>query len=1024
MIPTPDRRLRVFVSSTLGELAAERQAARSAIEALRLSPVMFEMGARDHAAEKVYRDYLTQSDIFVAIYWQSYGWIAPDQQVSGLEDELFLVGDKPRLIYLKEPAPERDPRLAAMIERVQRSGVATKNIASRDDLADQLSDDIAHLLFERFSTPGRQLPTGTVTFLFADVEGSTPMLEQFGASYSDLLARFRRDGQDLIERAGGTLVKTEGDGIFAVFPSADVGLRVAIAAQRTYQAYPLPGPLKVRMGLHSGTGVVVDGDYAGLDVHRAARVGSAASGGQILVSSSTRELIREWQVASVTDLGWFELKGISRPEHLHQVNVLDLGTEFPPVRATPSARARTPRQLTPIVGRERDVEAIADVLDEAQLVTLTGPGGIGKTRLAAAVADRIESRFRDGVGFVNLASVDEPARVAETIVTVLGRTIEGTASGEDVIADELKDRHFLLILDNFEQVTSSAPLLRSLLERLPQLRILVTSRIALQLTVEREYQVAPLALPETGADTAAIAASPAVRLLVDRARAVRPDMSINSENGPALASLARRLDGIPLALELAAARMRLLGPADVLKRLTSTLDLGSGAADLPARQRTLRSAIDWSYQALAPSEQLLFARLGIFVDGWTLEAAEEVTGGPEIGDVAAVLETLAAHSLIRLESAPGGEPRMRILGPLQDYARETLGESGALEEMEARHASFYGHKVEAYPRGTGVGLEAWRIRTDLDWGNIRQAIATCISRSDFPALARSVNSLWPLLWIEDRAEEALGWLGVLRPHLDDIELAVRAKTVYVDGFFALEVGEFQRAVDCGFRALELAKAAGDEEQVALSQLLLAGSLPAFGLDDPRIEQFIEDAIRAFRRRADTVNLAYALNFLCSFEAARGNPAAARAAIEEALVLAKEVEALPIEAQSSAALAFVELISGDLDAAERRLVSAMRALETRPSSEVMTYVLDGYGWLALAQGRTIPGLTALGAAEGLRSRVGLRTWPLTAAQITLLAHMADAYDDPDAQAARRAGRELSPAAALAVVTKSVESVAVA
>ncbi|HEX5671720.1 MAG TPA: DUF4062 domain-containing protein, partial [Acidimicrobiia bacterium] len=749
MIPTPDRRLRVFVSSTLGELAAERLAARSAIESLRLSPVMFEMGARDHAAEKVYRDYLAQSDIFVAIYWQSYGWIAPNREVSGLEDELASSGGKPRLIYIKEPAPDRDERLTAMIKSVRESGVATKNIASPDDLADQLSDDIALLLSEQFSAGGRQLPTGTVTFMFADVEGSTPMLERFGAAYSELLVRFRRDGQELIEGAGGTLVKTEGDGIFAVFPSADVGLRVAVAAQRTYQAYPHPGPLRVRIGLHSGTGVVVDGDYAGLDVHRAARVGSAASGGQILMSSSTRELIREWQVASVTDLGWYELKGISRPEHLHQVNVGDLGTEFPPVRATPSARARIPRQLTSIVGREKDIDAVAALVEETRLVTLTGPGGIGKTRLAVAVADRVESRFRDGVGFVNLASVDDPGRVAETIVTVLGRSIEGTASGEDVIADELKDRQFLLILDNFEQVTSSAPLLRSLLERLPQLRILVTSRIALQLTVEREYQVAPLGLPET-ADAAAITASPAVRLLVDRARAVRPDMSITSENGPALADLARRLDGIPLALELAAARMRLLGPADVVKRLTSTLDLGSGAADLPARQRTLRAAIDWSYQTLPRSEQLLFSKLGIFVDGWTLEAAEAVTDGPEVGDVAAVLETLAAHSLIRLESAPGGEPRMRMLGPLQDYARVTLAELGALEEMQARHASYFGQIVDDYPRGTGVGLDEWRTRFDREWGNIRQAISTCIDRADYRGLAHFITALWPLLWLEDR----------------------------------------------------------------------------------------------------------------------------------------------------------------------------------------------------------------------------------------------------------------------------------
>jgi tetratricopeptide (TPR) repeat protein len=356
-----------------------------------------------------------------------------------------------------------------------------------------------------------------------------------------------------------------------------------------------------------------------------------------------------------------------------------------------------------------------------------------------------------------------------------------------------------------------------------------------------------------------------------------------------------------------------------------------------------------------------------------------------------------------------------MLGPLQDYARATLSELGALEEMEARHASYFGAIVDDYPRGTGVGLDEWRTRFDHEWGNIRQAISTCIDRGDYQGLAHFVNALWPILWLEDRALETLGWLDVLRPHLDDLELGVRAQATYVDGFFSLEVGEFQRAVDFGLRALELARAAADEEQVAMSQLLLAGSIPAFGLDDPRIEEFISDAIRTFRRRGDTVNLAYALNFLASFEAARGNPAAARTALEEALVIAKGVEALPIEAQSSAALAFVELISGDLDAAERCLVAALQALEGRPSSEVMSYVLDGYGWWALVQGRTIPGLTALGAGEGLRARVGLRVWPLTAAQIDLFSHIADTYDDPDARAARRAGRELSPAAALAVVT---------
>jgi predicted ATPase/class 3 adenylate cyclase len=984
---------------------------------------MFDLGARDHPPEQVYREYLQQSDVFVGIYWQSYGWPAPGADVSGLEEEVRLAFDKPRLIYIKEPSPNRDPRLKDLIEWIWQSGVATNQISGPEDLAERLTQDMALMLSERFDRTTKNLPTGTVTFVFADVQGSTQMLERFGPAFSDLLGRFRRESEALINQMEGVLVKSEGDGLFAVFPTADLALRAAIEAQRTYLSYPPPGPLSVRIGLHSGQGVVVDGDYVGLDVHRAARVGAAANGGQIVISASTRELIRAKDEASLVDLGWYELKGLSRPDHLYHVAVAGLPAEFPPLQARQSDRSRLPRQLTSIVGRETDIAAVVAMLGKGvRILTLTGPGGIGKSRLAIAVAAEAEALFRDEIAFIGLASVTEPDRVPEAIAAGLGRSIEGSSSAEEVIADELRDKKFLLILDNFEQIVDCAPLLRRLLERLPLLQILVTSRISLQLSAEQEYPVSPLGLPASNAEAATVAMSPAIQLLLTRARAVRPDISVTADNAQPLAEIVGRLDGIPLAIELAAARLRLLEPRDLLKRLSSALDL-AGAVDLPPRQRTLRAAIDWSHQILAQPEQVLLRRLGVFVDGWTLDSAEAITGGNDVGDVGAALDTLATHSLIRLETVPDDGVRMRLLGPIQDYARERLSESGEIAAIEGRHARYFGQTVENYPRGSGEGLAAWERRMSLEWGNIRRAILWCVEASEFETLARMLNALWPMLWQHDRTEETRGWLDALRPHLADLPPDVRAQALYVDGFFAQEVGDYEHAVQRGLETLAAAKAIGNEELGGQARLLVSGSLPALDIEDPRILTSINEAVAIFRRRGDTVNLAYALNFLGSYQATRGELEDARIAIEEALALAEDVEALPIKAQSSAALAFIYLLSGHLDEAERKLSFAVNSLELTPNREIMSYVLDGYGWWALIQGREIAGLTAIGAAEGIRSRVGLRTWPLTTAQIAMLARLADSYEDPDSQAARRAGRDLTAEAALAVVTDNLDPRAV-
>ena len=1007
---TPARRRRVFVSSAVSELAAERAAARRAIEILRLAPILSEAGNDEHER----RPGLGDSDFFVGIYWQGAGPTAFDRGELMLARDLSLAGARPRLLYVKEPAPDRDPRLAAFVERLRRSGETVAEIAGPEDLAEQLIRDLAGLIATRSEAVEQDLPVGTVTFLFADVEDSTGTLERLGEVYTELLARFRRDGDAAVTRAGGVLVQAEGDGLFAAFPTADAALDAAVTAQRVYLSYPPPGPLMVRIGLHSGTGVVVDDSYAGIDVHRAARVADAGHGGQLLVSASARELIRDWGDARVTDLGWYELKGLSHVERLLQVTAPGLPQEFPPLRARPSARARLPRQLTPLLGREADVEAVAALLRSGvRLLTLIGPGGVGKTRLAVAAAEEVAASYPDGVGFVELAAVADADAMADVIVAGLGRSVEGSLGAEDVLVDELDDKRFLLVLDNMEQVVEGSPLLRRLLERLPRLQILVTSRVALQLSAERVLEVAPLGLPAAGAEPAAVAETAAVRLLVDRARAVRPDFAVDADNAAAVAELARRLDGIPLAIELAAVRLRLLEPTDLLDRLSSALDL-AGAVDLPGRQRTLRAAIDWSVRLLSDPQRVLFARLGVFVDGWTLQAAEEVAGGPEIGDVAAALDTLAVNSMIRLESAPGGGARMRLLGPLQEYALESLAEAGELEAMRDRHAAHVVGWVEEYPRTSGGEVTRWRRRIASEWGNVHQALVWCTSEGDHRALARLLVALWPHLWVENRVTETLGWLEELRPHPERLAPEVRAHIVHIDGFFALEIGEHQRALALGHQALAAAETLGEVELAARTRLLLAGILPAFDLHDPDILPLMDRAIATFRERGDVVDLAYALNFQCAYLAATGDMEAARRAIEEALALSADMEALPVHAQSQTALGFVELIAGDPDAAAQHLAAAVAALENSPSREILSYVLDGYGWWALVSGDDIAGLTAIGAAEGLRDRLGLRAWPLAAGQLASITTLADSYASPDAQAARRAGRQLAPEAALAVV----------
>src|SRR5918998_663315 len=508
-------------------------------------------------------------------------------------------------------------------------------------------------------------PTGTVTFLFTDIEGSTKLWEKSPRGMQVALIRHDAVLWEAIERHGGFVFKTVGDAFCAAFPTALSALEAALAAQRGLfsEAWGTEiGTLRARMALHTGATHERDGDYFGPPVNRVARLLSAGHGGQILLSSSTQELVRDHLPAAthLRYLGEKRLKDLSRPERIFQLTTPALPSEFPPLKTLESHTNNLPLQATPLVGREREVEAVCGLLrsSETRLLTLLGPGGTGKTRVGLQVAAELVDDFEDGVFFVPIAAITDPTLVAPTIARVLGLSEGGARPAEELLEGYLRDRQTLLLLDNLEQVLEAAPIVERLLSNAPNLKILATSRIPLGLYGEYEFPVPPLSLPDPDSlpPLEHLTEYEAIRLFVERARAVRPAFSLTEENGPAVVEICERLDGLPLAIELAAARIKLLPPRVLLDRLGNRLKiLTGGARNLPERQRTLRNAIEWSYGLLDEGEKVLFARLAAFSGGSTLEAVEAVCDGKVDPPVDAFegVSSLLDKSLLRQEESPG-----------------------------------------------------------------------------------------------------------------------------------------------------------------------------------------------------------------------------------------------------------------------------------------------------------------------------------------------------------------------------------
>jgi predicted ATPase len=815
LIRTPDQRLRVFVSSTLQELAAERQAVRDAVTRLRLVPVMFELGARPHPPRQVYRSYMAQSQVFVGVYWQSYGWVAPGEQVSGLEDEYLLSAGLPRLIYVKSPAPERESRLAELLTRIRDAGdVSYQHFSAAAELQRLVENDLAVLLSERFE------------------------------------------------------MAPSGDGA----------------------------------------------------------AGEASLAGAV------------------------------------------------------------PVPATPLVGRDDDAAAVGDLVraEGVRLVTLTGPGGVGKSRLAMEVAQRLGPGFEDGVRFVELGSV----RTAELVTAAIAAALGLNTSGGRLITDlksYLRARRLMLVLDNFEQVMGAAPLVAELLRAAPGVVALVTSRMVLRLSGEHEFPVPPLPAPPIGAggDAAEVQRWASVRLFVQRAQAASAGFELTSGNAGAVAEICRRLDGLPLAIELAAARVRLLPPQALLARLDDRMGLLTGGArDLPERQRTLRTTLDWSFDLLSGGERALFARLGVFAGTFDLPAAEAVgAAAADPGRAAHVMDTLGSlvdSSLVRPQTR-NGEPRFGLLETIREYALERLRDGADWREAHDRHAAYFRALAEPAPAELqGPGQLAWLDRLETEHGNLGAAMSWLVEQDQLEPAIQLSWATWRFWWLRGHADELASYVDILAKS-EHLPPRQRALALSGTGFGLFASGDQATAQLLLEQSLPLYRQAGDMLGAATTAAML-GHLLALQHQDARASELLEqtlaplqeagnDRLAGPERLQHLLDVALVCNFLGQIRLSQADHDRAAQLFTEALNAARSAQDRFTILVSLYDLALSSQARGDLTGAAERLQEGVsQSAEARDEPSV-AYYLEALAAVAIRQDNLEHAVHLLAAAGALLQAKG-------------------------------------------------------
>ncbi len=753
------------------------------------------------------------------------------------------------------------------------------------------------------------LPAGTVTLLFTDIEGSTRLLQQLGERYAIVLADCRKLLRAEFAQWNGHEVDTQGDAFFVAFARATDAVAAAAVIQRNIanHSWPPGASVQVRIGLHTGEPHLSSEGYVGLDVHHAARIMSAGHGGQVLLSQTTRELVEQHlpEGTYLHDLGEHRLKDLQRPSHLFQLNIAGLPDGFPPLKTLNNSPNNLPIQPTPFIGREKEVAAVGQLLRRpgVRLVTLTGPGGVGKTRLGLHVAAELSDLFTDGVFVVALAPVSQPAQVTSAIAQTLAI---GEASDQPLfplLQAALKEKQLLLLLDNFEQVVEAAVVVAELLVACPKLKVLVTSRMGLHVRAEHEFAVPPLSLPNLKhlPNLSALSQYEAVALFIERALATRPDFQVTNANAPTVAAICSRLDGLPLAIELAAPRVKHFSPQTLLSRLEQGLSvLSGGARDLPSRQQTLRGAIAWSYELLSPDEQHLFRRLAVFVDGWNWQAAEDVcmaAGGLQ-EDVLEGLASLVDKSLLRQEEQAEGETRFWMLQTLREFGLERLNGAGELEATHQVHAQYYlRYAEEAEPYLRETGQVRWFNRLEQEHENLRAALSWLLERAlmgeekgkqQAEQALRLCAALYWFWYIRGYFREGQNFLEQALTVREGVAPAVQAGALLTAGELAFFLDDYQRVEVLASESLALYQELADTNGIANAFELLGNV--AWARSDYGVARFmLEEAEASFQAAGDSWRRCRCLTQLARIRAVQGEYEQARSLLEESLELYQSLD---------------------------------------------------------------------------------------------------------------------------------------
>jgi predicted ATPase/class 3 adenylate cyclase len=824
------------------------------------------------------------------------------------------------------------------------------------------------------------LPTGTVTFLFTDIEGSTRLLQELGDGYRPVQDLHDAILRRAISGAGGTVVRTEGDSFFVAFRTPAAAIRAAVAAQRglARDGWPHGRPVRVRMGLHTGEGVRGADDYLGIDVNRAARIAAASWGGQVLLSEATKVLVEDAlpQGVTIRSLGLHRLKDLPHPEHLYDLVITGHAADFPPPR-TLEIPSNLPAQLTSFVGREAEVAAVRALLAETRLLTLTGPGGTGKTRLALQVAGEISGEFVDGTFFVDLAPVTDPALVIPTIAATLGVREEGWERPvREAVEDYLRDRRLLLLLDNFEQVLDAAALVLELLARAPALKIVVTSRAALRVRGEHVVSIPPLKVPDPGArprpGLEQVSQVEAVALFAHRAAAVDPQFALTEQNAPQVAELVARLDGLPLAVELAASRAGVLPPGAMLERMDHRLPLLiAGPRDLPARQQTLRATIGWSYELLEKDARMLLRRLSVLAGGSTAETAAAVCGRDgDLGDVLEGLTVLAENSLVHPYGGSEGGPRFGMLQTIREFGLERLEAEDDRAAIERRHAEWFLRLAEdAEPNLRGLQLERWLSSLQTEHENLRAALRWAIEADQGEIGLRIVAALWRFWHLAGHLSEGRRWAdAVLALPSAAGRTVARARALAAAGGLAYWQNDVPAVRDAYEEAVAISRELGDEAGVAEGTYNLAF---AYGLvpSKARSRTLFLQSREMFERLGNRLGVADTLWALAMLEGLEGDPHTARRQADESVRLHRELgDAFGlVDALQEKGRAALEL--GELEVARSSFLETLEGLAPIGYRTGVAIALDALAALEISLGHPVRALRLAGAAEALKESAG-------------------------------------------------------